>query len=151
GHLPRLLLLQTAAIAAGLRGGADGPAYRAAPPESHPAAVTPHAVASGVLQRNRPWTPCRWCSGYRGVMLNGRPHVHFAADPGTGKSGLYADTLNVTFDDFQAFATDARNPLVPRIVGTAQASLSGGTLLIEGKQKQGGRAEVDRFQDDDYR
>ncbi len=84
-------------------------------------------------------------------MLNGRPHVHFAADPGTGKSGLYADTLNVTFDDFQAFATDARNPLVPRIVGTAQASLSGGTLLIEGKQKQGGRAEVDRFQDDDYR
>jgi len=78
---------------------------------------------------------------------------NFTADPDTGKSGLYADTLNVTFDDFQAFATDARNPLVPRIVGTAKGSQAEGInnqLLVEGSDARGGVAEVDRFQDDDY-
>ncbi|HNU46995.1 MAG TPA: hypothetical protein PKH26_17045 [Phycisphaerae bacterium] len=78
---------------------------------------------------------------------------NFTADADTGKSGLYSDTTYVTFDDFKAYATDARNPLVPRIVGTAKGSAAQAMdpqLLVEGSDARGGVAEVDRFQDDDY-
>ena len=53
----------------------------------------------------------------------------------------------------KAFATDARNPLLPRIVGAAKGSAAQAMdpqLLVEGSDARGGVAEVDRFQDDDY-
>ncbi|GEM_PF-2748137 len=45
-----------------------------------------------------------------------------AADGSTGRSGVFADATNVTFDDFKAYGVDARSPLMPRSVAAAKTS-----------------------------
>ena len=90
---------------------------------------------------------------------------NFTPDPGGGESGLYSDTTKATFDDFKAYGVDARNRLVARAAlwtlcacrpSPLPLSLEGRgvcarpALLVEGKEQQGGVAEVDRFPDDDY-
>ena len=72
-----------------------------------------------------------------------------STDFGTGHSGLYADVTSVTFDDFRAHDTTARNPLVPRFVGAVDASISSGELLVQG-QTRGGEAIFKGFADDAY-
>ncbi len=48
-------------------------------------------------------------------------------DSGTGLSGVYADKTSFACDNFQAHDTTARDPLVPRFVGSADASINKGT------------------------
>jgi len=56
---------------------------------------------------------------------------------GTGYSGLYSDKTEVTFDDFKAHDATARNALVPRFGGLADASISSGELLVTGSTRGG--------------
>ena len=72
-----------------------------------------------------------------------------SADLGTGQSGLYSDKTDVKFDDFLAFDGSARNPMVPRIGGMAEATISSGWLYVD-TSASGGEALVEGFYDDDY-
>jgi len=60
-----------------------------------------------------------------------------------------SDKTSVTFDDFQASDATVRVPLARGLVGSADASLSSGALLLNGKTR-GGEVAVAGFADDDY-
>jgi len=63
-------------------------------------------------------------------------------DFGTGYSGLYSDKTEVAFDDFKAHDATARNALVPRFGGLADASISSGELLVTGSTRGGQAPEI---------
>ncbi len=60
-----------------------------------------------------------------------------ASDLGTGQSGLYSDKTDVTFDDFTATDGAVRDPLIPRFVGPAATSISGGALRVQSGTRGG--------------
>ncbi len=72
-----------------------------------------------------------------------------SADISSGETGLYSDKTNVKFDDFTAYRSTTRDSLTRGFIGLADASISGGTLLVNGSTR-GGEALASSFADDDY-
>lgn len=71
------------------------------------------------------------------------------ADFGVGYSGFYSDKASVTFDDAEFLDATARDALLPRFSGLADASVSSGALSVSASTR-GGEAVVENFHDDDY-
>ncbi|MHC5112196.1 MAG: RHS repeat-associated core domain-containing protein [Planctomycetota bacterium] len=72
-----------------------------------------------------------------------------SADISSGEVGLYSDKTSVKFDDFAAYRSTTRVSLTRGFIGLADASISSGTLLVNGSTR-GGDAIVSNFTDDDY-
>ncbi len=69
-----------------------------------------------------------------------------------GQSGVYTDTVNVTFDNFIAHDINVRDPMSPRVGGSADTSLVSGKLQVAADPvaHRGGMAVVEGFSDDYY-
>ncbi len=69
-----------------------------------------------------------------------------------GQSGVYTDTINVTFDNFIAHDIKVRDPMTPRVGGSADTSLVSGKLQVAADPvaHRGGMAVVEGFSDDYY-